>query len=352
MAPEARTTTEEDRGLVQMLDAVLVDPNLHTDLRLRLHQDLTQMLSDYGEEMRARGRPAGEAPPARVAGQDGVAALSEIRTLDAMRPGVITCEPGDGLPRLAGLLVDNGIHMLALAPVDAQRSRVISALEVVAAAIQSPLATAAALAREPAVTVSAEATLERAVSLMASRFVRHLLVIDPTSRAPIGTVSSFDVAAVIAGMRPRMARMLRPGPARPMISARALSEARAGDAMHPGIATCPADASLGEVARALAEHRVHCVAVTGIEPRTHRLTWGLLGDLDLVLSLHQGPTAEPAGALARTQPVAVTREDSLELAARLMIEHQTTHVVVVDGAGLPTGMLSSIDVARVIAASA
>jgi hypothetical protein len=44
---EQRTSpqlTAEDRGLVDLLRAVLVDPNLHTDRRMRLHREISAIL--------------------------------------------------------------------------------------------------------------------------------------------------------------------------------------------------------------------------------------------------------------------------------------------------------------------
>ncbi|MHB1570906.1 MAG: hypothetical protein ACYC0H_17120 [Solirubrobacteraceae bacterium] len=43
-----------------------------------------------------------------------------------------------------------------------------------------------------------------------------------------------------------------------------LEHATVADAMHPGILSCEADAPLIEVARAMATHHVHSIAVMGI----------------------------------------------------------------------------------------
>jgi len=43
-----------------------------------------------------------------------------------------------------------------------------------------------------------------------------------------------------------------------------LRHATVADAMHPGIVSCPADATLTDVARLMATHHVHCIAVMGI----------------------------------------------------------------------------------------
>ena len=40
-----RAAAEHDHQVPQMLEAVLVDPNLHTDLRMRLHREIQNILS-------------------------------------------------------------------------------------------------------------------------------------------------------------------------------------------------------------------------------------------------------------------------------------------------------------------
>ncbi len=43
---KASQLTHDDRQLVDLVSAVLVDPNLHTDLRMRLQRELTALLHD------------------------------------------------------------------------------------------------------------------------------------------------------------------------------------------------------------------------------------------------------------------------------------------------------------------
>jgi CBS domain-containing protein len=123
--------------------------------------------------------------------------------------------------------------------------------------------------------------------------------------------------------------------------------------MHPGVTACPADAPLSTVVRAMADHRVHCVAVAGVEspsgPSPH-LIWGLIEDIAVVAALHRQALGEPAATIAERSPVAVAESETLERVARLMVEHDTRHVVAVGARGLPSGMVSSLDVASVLAA--
>lgn len=129
-----------------------------------------------------------------------------------------------------------------------------------------------------------------------------------------------------------------------------LEHATVSDAMHPGILSCEPDAPLVELAKMMATHHVHCVAVVGIsheEPEC--FVWGIVSDLDLVRA-GIGDEAPTARALV-SQPVVVV-EPSMPLrdAARQMLAHGVSHVVVADPlAHRPVGVLSTLDVAGMIA---
>ena len=110
---------------------------------------------------------------------------------------------------------------------------------------------------------------------------------------------------------------------------------------------CAPDADVRSVARTMAEHSIHCVVVRGIEPDG----WGIVSDLDLMAALRPGAENATAAQLAAADPLIVEPADTLQHAAQLMAEHQTTHAVVVDPAtGEPAGILSTLDVARWAAA--
>jgi len=130
-------------------------------------------------------------------------------------------------------------------------------------------------------------------------------------------------------------------------------EARVAEAMHAGVLTCPVDTPLRTVARMMAAYRVHCVIVTD-HPATgagEDKLWGVVSDLDLVGGLEAGDADErTAGEAAATPIITVSPEETLARAAQLMVEHGTTHLVVADPeSGLPVGILSTLDVARVVA---
>ena len=60
---EKKRLDPEDQKLVDLLGDVLVDPNLHTDTRLRLHQEITEILR--GADLDMHG-PAGHKMHARA----------------------------------------------------------------------------------------------------------------------------------------------------------------------------------------------------------------------------------------------------------------------------------------------
>jgi CBS domain-containing protein len=189
---------------------------------------------------------------------------------------------------------------------------------------------------------------------MAIQYVTHLLVIEPASGEPTGMLSAFDVAAVVGGHDPRYARLPRPAPARPSSSARRLRDAVVADAMHAGVVACAPDSSLSLVAWTLASYRVHCVAVAGVASSSlldHRLSWKLISDIDLMLALHRDGAAVAASTIPAGPPLALEETEPVERAAELMVEHGTRHLVAVGRNGLPVGILSTLDVARIIAAS-
>src|ERR1044072_5566739 len=118
------------------------------------------------------------------------------------------------------------------------------------------------------------------------------------------------------------------------------------NALQLGLIDCSADADVRSVARLMAEQNVRCVIVRGTEPDG----WGIGSDLDLMAALRPELSGATAGQLAATDSLAVDPADSLEHAAQLMTEHQTTHAVVVDPVTRrPIGILSTLDIARFLA---
>jgi CBS domain-containing protein len=125
------------------------------------------------------------------------------------------------------------------------------------------------------------------------------------------------------------------------------------DAMQGGLIACAPDAGVTTIAQAMADESIHCVLVVGIERRERggeRLSWGIVSDLDLMGALQPGCEDASAGELAATDVLTVEPTDSLERAAQLMAEHETTHLIVTSPTtDRPVGIVSSLDIARLAA---
>jgi CBS domain-containing protein len=123
------------------------------------------------------------------------------------------------------------------------------------------------------------------------------------------------------------------------------------DVMHPGLIAVTPDTSLGELAAVLADRRVHAVAIARTPPGTDPADggWAFASDMDLVRAVAAGRLDARAGRIAGTEIVVVDPADRLDMLARRLVEHGVRHAVVADGAGTPLGVVSSLDVLRVLA---
>jgi CBS domain-containing protein len=118
------------------------------------------------------------------------------------------------------------------------------------------------------------------------------------------------------------------------------------EVMHRGIVTCSPTTRLTTVAREMAAHRIHCVVI-----RTDGADgpWGVVSDLDLVAAAALGAADSTAGSAAATPAVTARPQDGIRRAMQLMVEHQVTHVVVVEDDDRPKGVISTLDIAEALA---
>jgi CBS domain-containing protein len=130
---------------------------------------------------------------------------------------------------------------------------------------------------------------------------------------------------------------------------------KVADVMHPGVVSCPADASLQAVAALMSMHAIHSVFVFDSKLRQDEADafLGIVSDLDLVAAAGAGLETRTAGESAVTPILTVTTNEALERAADLMVENSLSHLCVVEPfTRRPVGVLSTIDIARVIATPA
>jgi CBS domain-containing protein len=128
--------------------------------------------------------------------------------------------------------------------------------------------------------------------------------------------------------------------------------ATVADAMHPGILSCDAEATIAEVARIMSTHHVHCIVVRGTpeDEADESPVWGLISDFDLVRAGIRPDAPDTAAALARQPVISVATTAALRDAAELMMTKGTGHVVAVNPqTGHPVGILSTLDIAGVLA---
>ena len=147
--------------------------------------------------------------------------------------------------------------------------------------------------------------------------------------------STSDVTTVRTRSHSRRRRALAP----------AFERARVADAMQYGLLTCGPAAGLGVVAGIMAGNDVHCVAVRDVGQPAGV---GFIFPVDLACA-RAGEGGSSAGEIARPA-VTVNPEEPLARAALLMRDKGVTHLLVVEpGAPEPVGLLSSMDLAYVMA---
>jgi CBS domain-containing protein len=122
---------------------------------------------------------------------------------------------------------------------------------------------------------------------------------------------------------------------------------KVSDVIEPGVITCVAETPLEEVAATMAQRRVHSVVVTELASGPG---WGVVSDIDLVRALGAGAERDAAGEIAATEPLAVTGDADLRRAVQMMVEHEVSHLIVLDpGSGEPSAVISTLDVAEAVA---
>ncbi len=129
-----------------------------------------------------------------------------------------------------------------------------------------------------------------------------------------------------------------------------MNGATVASAMHPQVLTCPADAPLRMVAAIMAVERVHCVVVEPVDGDGSG--WAIISDRDLIAAAAGGLSDDAASSAATSEFLTVTPDESLSRAAQVMIEHDTSHLVVVDAqTHRAIGVISTFDLARTLAAA-
>jgi crotonyl-CoA carboxylase/reductase len=125
-----------------------------------------------------------------------------------------------------------------------------------------------------------------------------------------------------------------------------------GDVMSRGLISCPPETPLRVVARMMATCGVHAIFVFeyAAEDETPHL-WAVVSDLDLVAATRLDLDTLTAGATAVTPLVTVAADSSIGEAGSLMAQYGIAHLAVTEpGSRRPIGVISTLDIARAIAA--
>jgi len=133
----------------------------------------------------------------------------------------------------------------------------------------------------------------------------------------------------------------------------AFETATVGDAMSHGLISCPPETPLRVVARMMATHGVHAIFVFeyGEEDDEAPQLWAVVSDLDLVAATRLDLDSLTAGGTAVTPLVSVASDSSIGEAGALMAQYGIAHLAVTEpGSRRPIGVISTLDIARAIAA--
>jgi CBS domain-containing protein len=116
---------------------------------------------------------------------------------DVMRPGVISCQPDTPLTVVAQMMAANHVHTVVLAADRGEPLRRVDDIALVDWIAQGCEGRNANDAARDAHTVRLDEPASSAAATMAEQGVAHLVVVDDEG-APIGVLSSLDVAALAA----------------------------------------------------------------------------------------------------------------------------------------------------------
>jgi CBS domain-containing protein len=129
--------------------------------------------------------------------------------------------------------------------------------------------------------------------------------------------------------------------------------ATVGDVMSRGVITCRPETPLRVVARMMATHGVHAIFVFEREDGSDEAPslWAVVSDLDLVAATQLDLDTLTAGSSAVTPLVTVAADSPIAEAGSLMAQYGIAHLAVTEGGSQrPIGVISTLDIARAIAA--
>jgi CBS domain-containing protein len=138
-------------------------------------------------------------------------ALTGLRVIDAMHPGLISCSPATPLQTVARMMATYRVHAVLVTGHgeetlgDGGPWGIVSDTELLRASSGHDIGqtTARDAALTPAHTIASSDALGVAAELMAAHDASHLVVVEQHSGRPIGVLSTLDVARALAGFPER-----------------------------------------------------------------------------------------------------------------------------------------------------
>jgi len=125
-----------------------------------------------------------------------------------------------------------------------------------------------------------------------------------------------------------------------------LEDVSVAQIMTHGLVSCAARTPVSEVASLMGDERIHCILVEA-DPDGDPQRWGVVSDLDLVGAAARRRAR--VGTIAEMPALTVSVDDNVARAVELMNHYRTAHLLVLDVGGDPVGVISTLDVVRVMA---
>ena len=274
--------------------------------------------------------------------------LTELKVGAAMHPGIFNAPADARLATVAAIMATRQIHAVALG--GSAQTRLFTDFDLLAAALAGAEHAGMVTSTRLVPALTPDDALDVAIRALADKNATHAVVCD-ANRVPIGVLAAIDVVAIVGGRDPRLAGQPRPGPARPAHSERRLDHVRVADVMHRGVITVAPATTLRDLAARLADQHIHCAVVSGIKPAKggESLVWAIADTLDIVRAVAGGRIDTTAGELAGSTPLCINESELLASAAAELVAHDVGHAVVLDRDDRPVGVVSTLDIAGVLA---
>ncbi len=135
-------------------------------------------------------------------------ALRQLRVIDAMHPGLISCSLDTPLRTVARMMATYRVHAILVTAHGEEKLAgggpwgIVSDTDLlhVAEAGDVDEQPARTIAATPVLTVAGSDELAHAAQVMVEHGLSHLIVVEHTSGRPIGVLSTLDIARALAGL--------------------------------------------------------------------------------------------------------------------------------------------------------